>query len=125
MPEPSAAPPISPLVPAVPWPTHQAVDPVGPDVPDPLDALLAEVVPTRAVGVAADLFRDLARELSVNVAMWSTLLAEHTASADGRFCVHRQCRRGGYGSLATPHPCSVRTLALIACTLHRAAEDRR
>ena len=87
-----------------------------------LDALLAEIVPTRAVGTAADLFRDLARELSVNVTMWTTLLAGHTASADGRYCTHRQCRRGGCGTLATPHPCSVRTLALIARTLHRTGE---
>lgn len=91
------------------------------DEPDQaLDALLAEITPTPAVGIAADLFRGVARELSMNVTMWTTLLAGHTASADGRYC-----RRGGYGTLATPHPCSTRILALIARTLHRTGDGER
>jgi hypothetical protein len=78
------------------------------------DALISEIVPTRAVGETADLYRAFARALSPITEMWKTLLAQHTESEDGRYCVHPQCRLGGYGSLTTPHPCSVRVLALMA-----------
>jgi len=91
---------------------------------DALDALLAEVVPSRATGRAADLFREFARELSYRADTWRRVLAGHTASADGEYCTHRQCRRGGYGTLATPFPCSTRTVALIAQALHSAREER-
>jgi hypothetical protein len=91
---------------------------------DALDALLAEIVPTRAVGPAADTFRAVARELSRNVTAWSTILDEHLPSPDGRFCAHRQCRMGGYGSLVTRHPCSTRTLALIARACHEVEAGR-
>ena len=89
---------------------------------DALDALLAEIAPSRSIGLAADAFSAFARELSYRPEMWQRLLAAHLASADGAHCVHLQCRRPGYGTLATRHPCSTRVVALTAQAVHEARE---
>jgi hypothetical protein len=83
----------------------------GKKAPIHLDAASAQYA-----GVLIELSR-----LPVTIA---NIKANHTRTADG-YCAARECARGGYGTPATPHPCSTRVLADSAARIaaHRTRPD--